>query len=235
VVAGEIRRLSDSTRENSVNISKTLKNIVDGVVITEKQSDDTGTRITGMAKEISGFAETMSGLINTFGELSGHSGEITNALDSLQSQNEMVKSDYAEILSMTDELHKAMLDLNMLSKKKILVIDDEETVLTVTKNALQNDYNITTVNSAKTALNMFLDGYTPHLILLDLYMPEMGSWDALLRIRNLSKLHQTRIAIYTTSEDPKDKEKARELGAVEYIRKPINKDELLEKVAKLAQ
>jgi len=235
VVAGEIRRLSETTRENSVNISKTLKSIIDGVAVTEKQSDDTGTRITAMSKEIGSFAETMSGLINTFGELSAQSGEITAALDSLHSQSDMVKTDYAEILSMTEKLHTAMLDLNMLSKKKILVIDDEETVLTMTKNALQDDYNVITINSAKAALDLFLKGYIPHLILLDLYMPEMGGWDALIRIRNLSKLHQTQIAIYTSSDDPKDRAKAKELGPVEYIHKPLSKDTLLEKVAKLTK
>jgi len=117
VVAGEIRRLSETTRENSVNISRTLKSIIDGVAVTEKQSDDTGTRISKMSKEINSFAETISGLINTFGELSAHSGEITSALDNLQSQSEMVKTDYAEILSMTDKLRVAMLNLTMLSKK----------------------------------------------------------------------------------------------------------------------
>jgi CheY-like chemotaxis protein len=64
-------------------------------------------------------------------------------------------------------------------------------------------------------------------------MPEMGGWDALIRIRNLSKLHQTKIAIYTSSGDPKDRTKAEELGAVDFIHKPISKDELLEKIANM--
>jgi methyl-accepting chemotaxis protein len=118
VVAGEIRRLSDSTRENSRNISVTLKNIIGGIAVTEKQSDDTGTRINSMSKEINSFAETMSGLIDTFSELSAESGEITAALDSLQSQSEMVKTDYAEILSMTEKLRVAMQTLSALSGKQ---------------------------------------------------------------------------------------------------------------------
>jgi len=233
VVAGEIRRLSENTRENSINISKTLKNIIDGVVVTEKQSDDTGTRFTAMSKEINSFAETMSGIINTFSELSAQSGEITNALDELQSQSEMVKSDYADILTMTEKLHTAMVNLTMLSKKKILVIDDDETILTMTKGILSENYYVTTVNSGQAALKLFLEGYIPHLVLLDLYMPEMGGWETLIRIRNISQLHHTPIAIYTSSEDPKDKEKAQELEAVEYIHKPIRQEELLEKTAKL--
>jgi CheY-like chemotaxis protein/iron only hydrogenase large subunit-like protein len=235
VVAGEIRRLSENTRENSINISKTLKSIIDGVAVTEKQSENTGERITAMAKEISSFAETMSDLINTFGELSAQSGEITAALDSLHGQSEMVKTDYADILTMTEKLHEAMIDLNMLSKKKILIVDDEEITLTMTKEMLKNDYNVTTVSSAKDALELFLDGYTPNLILLDLYMPEMGGWDALIRIRNLSKLHQTKIVIYTGSDDPQDRAKAKNLGAIEYIHKPIHQEQLLEITARLLE
>jgi CheY-like chemotaxis protein len=115
------------------------------------------------------------------------------------------------------------------------VVDDEETVLTLTRSALEKDYDVTTVSSGKDALKMFFNGYVPNLVLLDLNMPEMGGWDTFIRLRDIGKLHQTSIAIYTTSEDPKDKAKARELGAVDYIRKPAKKAELLERVAKLIQ
>jgi len=120
-------------------------------------------------------------------------------------------------------------------KKKIIVIDDEETVLTLTRASLEDDYDVTTVNSGKAALELFFKGYVPHLVLLDLTMPEMGGWDTFIRIRDISKLHQTPIAIYTTSEALEDKEKAKDLGAVEYIHKPINKAGLLEKVAELVK
>jgi CheY-like chemotaxis protein len=120
-------------------------------------------------------------------------------------------------------------------RKKILVVDDEETVLTLTKKSLENDYDVTIVSSGKQALKLFFEGYVPDLVLLDLTMPEMGGWDTFIRIRDISKLHQTPIAIYTTSQDSKDKAKAKELGAVEYLHKPIKKAEMLEKVAKLVR
>jgi CheY-like chemotaxis protein len=66
-------------------------------------------------------------------------------------------------------------------------------------------------------------------------MPEMGGWDAFIRIRDLTRLHKVPIAIYTTSDDPKDRAKAQELGAVDYIHKPAKKDELLAKAAKLVK
>jgi len=115
VVSGEIRRLSESTRENSQNISKTLKNIIDGISVTSKQSNDTNGRITEMSKEINGFAETMTSLIHTLSELSEGSDEITTALGNLRRQSDVMKNNYADILSKTDQLHKAMFDLTNLS------------------------------------------------------------------------------------------------------------------------
>jgi methyl-accepting chemotaxis protein len=119
-------------------------------------------------------------------------------------------------------------------KKKIIVIDDEEPILVMTKAMLGNDYDVTAVNSGQAALNLFFQGYTPNLVFLDLQMPEMGGWDTYIRIRDLTQLHKTPIAIYSSSEDVEDHAKAKELGAVDFIRKPIKKEELLAKAAKLA-
>jgi iron only hydrogenase large subunit-like protein len=122
VVADEIRHLSESTRENSHNIAQTLKNIIDGIAVTSKQSGDTGERITVMSKEINGFAQTMTGLITTFNELSQESGDITAALDSLHNQSTTVKTGYAEILSMTDKLNAAMLEMTTILKERTAAV-----------------------------------------------------------------------------------------------------------------
>jgi CheY-like chemotaxis protein len=98
---------------------------------------------------------------------------------------------------------------------------------------LGDEYEVTTVNSGKEALKLFFQGFVPNMVLLDLTMPEMGGWDTFVRIRDISKLHKTPIAIYTSSDDPKDRAKAKELGAVDYIKKPLAKAEMLEKVARL--
>jgi iron only hydrogenase large subunit-like protein/uncharacterized coiled-coil DUF342 family protein len=118
VVANEIRRLSESTRENSRNISQTLKNIIDGIAVTSKQSSDTDARITEMSAEINDFAETMTNLINTFNELSAESNEITLSLESLKIQSNDVKNVYAQMLSMTNKLRDSMHELMEIAKKK---------------------------------------------------------------------------------------------------------------------
>jgi DNA-binding response OmpR family regulator len=118
-------------------------------------------------------------------------------------------------------------------KKKVIVIDDEETVLTITKSHLGEDYEVITAQSGQQALQLFFCGLVPDLTLLDLTMPEMGGWDTFVKIRGISELHKTPIAIYTTSENPEDKSHAEEIGAVDYIKKPVNKTELLARVGKL--
>jgi len=117
--------------------------------------------------------------------------------------------------------------------KKVIVIDDEETVLTMTKGMLESDYDVTTVSSGKEALKLFFQGYVPDLVLLDLAMPGLGGWDTFIRVRDISQLHKIPIAIYTSSEDPKDNARAREMGAVDYIKKPCSKLELLNRLGKI--
>ena len=118
VVANEIRRLADSTRENSRNISKTLKSIINGISFATRQSGDTETRITEMSREISGFAQTITDLIETLNELATESNAVTVALNTLKEQSSTVKTRYAQMLSVTDKLHDAMHELTALAGNK---------------------------------------------------------------------------------------------------------------------
>jgi CheY-like chemotaxis protein len=73
----------------------------------------------------------------------------------------------------------------------------------------------------------------PKLILLDIVMPEMDGWDTYNRIRAISGLHDTPMAFFTSSDDPKDKQRADEMGAVDFIKKPFETDDLLNRIEKI--
>jgi Na+-translocating ferredoxin:NAD+ oxidoreductase RNF subunit RnfB len=115
VVADEIRRLSETTRENSRKVSFILSNILESISETIHRSQDTGYLINGISEEINGFASTMTGLIRTFSELSAESSEITGTLARLRENTDAVKTNYGEMLSMTDNLRNAMNDLAQVS------------------------------------------------------------------------------------------------------------------------
>jgi CheY-like chemotaxis protein len=118
-------------------------------------------------------------------------------------------------------------------KQKILVVDDDEVDLTMVETALKDDYDVISSRSGREALSLFHDGLVPQLIVLDLLMPEMDGWDTCTRIKDISGLHETPIAIFTSSDDPKDVKKAHDMGAVDYIRKPVKKPELMDRVEKI--
>jgi methyl-accepting chemotaxis protein len=118
-------------------------------------------------------------------------------------------------------------------KQKILIVDDDDIHLEMVAAVLQNDYEIVTSKSGKDAMALFYQGLVPQLILLDLIMPEMDGWDTYTRIKAISGLHDIPIAFFTTSNDPKDIQHAREIGAVDYIKKPYEKNDLLNRIGKI--
>jgi methyl-accepting chemotaxis protein/CheY-like chemotaxis protein len=232
-------------------VSTHEKNIRDSMEEQEaggKQILDTMTRMKEISVTVKGSAADMSESGDNLTRQTRDFIKISN--ESMSGMNDVVNGAMKEIKSavavvdeMSAENNRNFEDLKKESvkfkvetgneKKKVIVIDDEETILTLTEKSLENDYDVTTVNSGKAALDLFFKGYVPHLVLLDLNMPEMGGWDTFIRIRDISKLHKTPIAIYTTSDNPQDRAKAQKLGAVDYLHKPLNKKEMLEKVNRI--
>jgi CheY-like chemotaxis protein len=101
------------------------------------------------------------------------------------------------------------------------------------ETALSNEYEVSTAKSGKEALGLFYQGLVPNLILLDLIMPDMDGWNTYTRIKAIGSLYNTPIAFFTSSDDPKDKQHAREMGAVDYIKKPYERNDLLRRVERI--
>jgi CheY-like chemotaxis protein len=124
-------------------------------------------------------------------------------------------------------------DTAVNEKRKILIMDDDSIHLEMVQAVLQNEYDILSAKSGKEAMALFYQGLVPHLLLLDLIMPEMDGWDTYGRVKAISSLHDIPIAFFTTSNDPKDVQHAKEIGAVDYIKKPYDKDDLLCRIGKI--
>jgi methyl-accepting chemotaxis protein len=209
---------------DSMNRLKEISVSVKEGAVNMHESGDKLNRQTHEFMKISD--DTMNGMNNI---VNGAMNQIKTAVIHVDEMSNENSKNFEELKT---ESQKFRVDTDG-GKKKIIVIDDEETVLTLTKSVLEKNYEVTTVNSGKAALDLFFQGYTPNLVLLDLNMPEMGGWDTYIRIRDLSKLHKTPIAIYTTSDDASDRDKAREMGAVDFIKKPCKKEELISRIEKI--
>ena len=62
----------------------------------------------------------------------------------------------------------------------------------------------------------------PHLIFLDLNMPQMSGWQCLAKLKNDAYFQKIPVIMYSTSSHPRDKEIAMDLGALGFITKPTD-------------
>jgi len=120
---------------------------------------------------------------------------------------------------------------NINSRKTVLLVDDDELHLEITKMALDEEYEVFMVKSGKEALDLLSKKQIiPDIILLDILMPEMDGWIVFDKIQDISALEFTPIMFYTSLEEESAKEKAYELGAFDYVDKPCEKSILLTKI-----
>jgi methyl-accepting chemotaxis protein len=188
------------------------------------KSGDDLIRETGEFKTISTNAVNgMSGIVN------GALKEIKTAVTHVTEMSTENNHNFEELKTETVKFKVSTGN----EKKKILVVDDDEIHLDMTKAFLEQDYDITTVSSCEEALKLLYQGLDPNLISLDLVMPGTDGWYTFERIRGISDLHNVPIVIFTVSDDPADKTRAKEMGAVDYIKKPTSRDELIGKMQRI--
>ena len=109
-------------------------------------------------------------------------------------------------------------------KSSILIVDDDATMCLLMKEALKNDaYHVTDVNNGLAALNQ-IKVQQPDLVLLDVTMPGMNGFDVCTEIRQLYGDSAISIVMVTALEDAASIEKSYNLGATDFISKPINWD-----------
>lgn len=118
----------------------------------------------------------------------------------------------------------------MIKGNNILIVDDSETNLVLLEAILEDaGCNVVKAYSAKEAL-VSLTRSIPHLILLDLLMPNENGFDLLKRLKSNGIFKDIPIIIVTAFANKENRLMAKELGAVDVIEKPINIPEFLEKI-----
>jgi len=111
-------------------------------------------------------------------------------------------------------------------KKHILVIDDEPTWLKITSHFLRNrGYSVHTAGSGREALKE-LKTFRPDLILSDVRMPDMNGFDLVDNLKRTPKTSSTPVIFFSAIDDYDAKKVAHSLGAVDYLVKPFNEEEV---------
>ncbi|GAB1540150.1 hypothetical protein NUACC21_28190 [Scytonema sp. NUACC21] len=119
---------------------------------------------------------------------------------------------------------------NFLVKGNILIIDDTPDNLTFLSRILSAaGYKVYPAQSGKLALN-FIQSNLPDLILLDIMMPEMNGYEVCQQLKASPKTQDIPVIFISALHEVFDKVKAFSLGAVDYIIKPFEKQEVLARV-----
>lgn len=108
-------------------------------------------------------------------------------------------------------------------KEKILIVDDEFNICDSIKDTLVSSYNIEIANSGEEALSV-LEKSQKDLVLLDLNLPGISGVDVLKQVN--SNYPDTGIIIITASDSTKVAVDCMKIGAIDYISKPFDIDEL---------
>ncbi len=119
-----------------------------------------------------------------------------------------------------------------MPRKKILLVDDAETILMMERMILGRDYDLIIAKDGQEAVEK-ARVERPDLILLDIVMPVMNGIEACRMIRSDESTSDVPVIMVTTRGSEDIVKSAFESGCNEYVTKPINKIELLNKIKNL--
>lgn len=115
------------------------------------------------------------------------------------------------------------------STKILIVEDDQVTRLTLAKVLQKSGYEILIAEDGKAGIQAFMTHH-PHLILMDVMMPNMNGFEATHAIREIEKSRAVPILMLTALDDVTSIDEAFEAGATDFITKPINWGLLVQRV-----
>ena len=120
-----------------------------------------------------------------------------------------------------------------MAQRKILLVDDSETVLMMERMILQKErYQVATARDGKEGIAQAME-FRPDLILMDVVMPNMNGFEAVKWLRQREETRSVPIVMVTTQAEMESMEAGYVSGCSDYVIKPIDSHELLAKVKNL--
>ncbi len=121
----------------------------------------------------------------------------------------------------------------MKERKKILLVDDTDTILLFLKTLLAgNDFEFLTAKNGAEAVEK-ARRERPDLVLLDIFMPVMDGIEACRVMKGDPELKDIPVVIVTARSEAENVERCLDAGCDDYVFKPVRKLELLDKINRL--
>ncbi len=117
-----------------------------------------------------------------------------------------------------------------LDKPTILVVDDTPDNLALMQTLLKDLYKVKGANNGERGLKIAASGHPPDLILLDIMMPGIDGYEVCRRLKADAATRDIPVIFLTAKAEVEDEQLGFELGAVDYITKPISPPLVLARV-----
>ena len=118
------------------------------------------------------------------------------------------------------------------TRKKIVVVDDNASSLSLVRNLLKDHYE---VYPAPSAIKLFtiMGNFIPDLVLLDIDMPGMSGYEVMQVMRENPRFKDIPIILLTGLTDLENEVEGFKLGAADYVTKPFSGELLLRRIGNL--
>ena len=119
-------------------------------------------------------------------------------------------------------------------KRRILIVDDEPDILWSLSLLLERDYDVTTAEDGKTALQALADG-PYHAVILDLMMPGITGFEVCEQLRASVPTARTPILALTGYDTLQNEDKIKAAGASGYMAKPFEVPKFISEIERLCE
>ena len=117
-----------------------------------------------------------------------------------------------------------------MEKKRILVADDDQTTREAVLDLLTDEgYEVAVAADGQEAVAL-LSSFLPDLVLTDLHMPRLNGTEVVAQVKAVSPT--TPVIIFTAETTIDAERKAHALGVQDYLNKPLNVSDILERIAR---
>lgn len=122
----------------------------------------------------------------------------------------------------------------MKKNKKILIVEDDSTILTMYKSKFDSDgFEVLSAENGDEALKI-MKKEKPDIIMLDVILPQIDGFEVLTRLKKDKATEKIPVVMLTNLGTTEDKEKGEKLGATDYLVKAsLTPSEISEKIKKI--
>ena len=120
--------------------------------------------------------------------------------------------------------------MNNSDRATILLVDDTPQNLALMTELLRGEFDLMVANNGVRALHLAQGARQPDIVLLDIMMPEMDGYEVIRRLKADARTRHIPVMFLTAKAEVEDETHGLQLGAVDYITKPINPSIMLARV-----